>query len=392
LKIHTVKAGDTIFKIAREHGISPMKIIEDNALEYPDRLSVGQQLLILMPTRTYTVRGGDTLKKIADRFNVTKEELITRNPSLLGTEKIYPSQVLSLRYDTPPYALLGANGYYYKGTGESRLRAVLPYLTYITVGLCKRYRKDIHTAFDDTELIKMLREEKKCILMRVLDAGEAKLDEEIANSIVTLAKERGYNGVTLAAYRAQKEEREEYRTFVSLIKEKLNNEGMILFLEIDANDTSVCDVAADGYVLMYERCCLQNPCKIDGAEGRVMKEYHDAGLNHRCFIELSPYAYADREPMTKREAEKLAYNAALEIKNNKDYGISTFEYNRYKKGKREVVRVVYESLENIKAKLELVGELGFMGVTFDIMNVPTEYLMMLECMFKKPSFTPYCDM
>ena len=46
MTIHTVKPGDTVFKIARMHGTSPMKIVEDNGLTNPDRLTVGEELLI----------------------------------------------------------------------------------------------------------------------------------------------------------------------------------------------------------------------------------------------------------------------------------------------------------------------------------------------------------
>ena len=47
-----------------------MTFVENNGLVNPDRISVGQKLLILTPTRTYTVRGGDTLEKISRRFGV----------------------------------------------------------------------------------------------------------------------------------------------------------------------------------------------------------------------------------------------------------------------------------------------------------------------------------
>ena len=62
--IHTVSQGETIFKIARKYSVQPTKIIEDNGLE-GDRLTTGQELLILTPTRTVTVRGGDTLASLA---------------------------------------------------------------------------------------------------------------------------------------------------------------------------------------------------------------------------------------------------------------------------------------------------------------------------------------
>ena len=44
--IHTVKTGDTVFNIARKYGVAPHKIIENNELLNPDRLTVGEKLLI----------------------------------------------------------------------------------------------------------------------------------------------------------------------------------------------------------------------------------------------------------------------------------------------------------------------------------------------------------
>ena len=49
-------------------------------------------------------------------------------------------------------------------------------------------------------------------------------------------------------------------------------------------------------------------------------------------------------------------------------------------------RVAFESLENIKAKLDLIYELGLMGISFDIMRVPTEYLMTFHSLFALPTY------
>ena len=68
--------------------------------------------------------------------------------------------------------------------------------------------------------------------------------------------------------------------------------------------------------------------------------------------------------------------------------ISSFDYNRYKRGMRESVRVAYPTPENIKAKLDIIHELGFMGIAFDIMNIPIEYLLMFDELFKIPDHHP----
>jgi spore germination protein YaaH len=81
---------------------------------------------------------------------------------------------------------------------------------------------------------------------------------------------------------------------------------------------------------------------------------------------------------------RLAHSSGKEIICDRERGICHFEYNKYKNGKKESVCAVFESLESVKAKLALVGELGFMGISFDVMNVPVEYLMMFETMFSRP--------
>ena len=61
--------------------------------------------------------------------------------------------------------------------------------------------------------------------------------------------------------------------------------------------------------------------------------------------------------------------------------VSYFDYNRYSFGKREPHRVTFESFENIKAKLDLTYELGFMGISVDIGRCPTHTLMMFHALF-----------
>ena len=168
MQIHTVKKGDTIFKIARKYATSPMKIIENNELENPDRLSVGQKLLILTPTRTYTVRGSDELSKIAERFGVKYDTLLSLNPYLYGKDKIYPGQILSIKHDTPKYGLACANGYCFNGATAERLSLTLPYLTYLTLGSGKRSGNDVEIMFDDTKFLNTAKENGKRTLLRIL--------------------------------------------------------------------------------------------------------------------------------------------------------------------------------------------------------------------------------
>ena len=388
MQIHTVKAGDSIFKIARQHATSPMKIIENNELENPDRLVVGQKLLILNPTRTYSVRGSDTLDKIADRFDVKYDTLLANNPYLSGTDKIYPGQLLAIKYDTPAYGSAYANGYYYKDTSPERLSLALPYLTYITLSSAKREGDKIRMLFSDEDVIKTAREHKKIPLMRVYDEG-TDFSDEYLNTLIDIAKSRGYKGITHAAYRAAKEAPEALSEFAKKLKPRLSERDLLLFTELDGNsDTPVPDLY-DGYVIMYEKCAAPDIPTFDGGERRVMTSFAERGEARRAYIDIPSFAYMDDEELSKKDADRLAYSSGQEILYDTGRMINRFSFNRYVGGEKRSVRVAYESAENVKAKLELLSELGFMGISFDIMHLPVEYLMLFHTMFCHTS--PYIE-
>ena len=65
-----------------------------------------------------------------------------------------------------------------------------------------------------------------------------------------------------------------------------------------------------------------------------------------------------------------------EISEDRERKLQIASYGKHKR--REII---LESLENTKAKLELVSELGFMGISFDIGRICIPDLMMAASMF-----------
>ena len=92
-----MQSGDTLLAIARKFGVTTTQIIEANSISNPNRISVGQRLVI--PTGevaeavtapepepepepvvvTYTVRSGDSLWGIARKFGVSSSALAELN-------------------------------------------------------------------------------------------------------------------------------------------------------------------------------------------------------------------------------------------------------------------------------------------------------------------------
>ncbi len=107
--VYTVKSGDTLYKIANQYGVSVNDIIEFNQLP-SSSLSINQQLLIPTGTTTppsqdnnvtYTVRAGDSLWKIANQYGITVDELIQANNLTNTTLKIGDVLIIPGRIEEP---------------------------------------------------------------------------------------------------------------------------------------------------------------------------------------------------------------------------------------------------------------------------------------------------
>lgn len=105
--IYVVQAGDTLAAIARRFGTTIAELVRLNSLADPDRIAIGQKLVVpgagsAAPAQgtttegerqTYVVQAGDSLLSIARRFGVTTKDLQAAN-NLSNPDLIYPGQVL----------------------------------------------------------------------------------------------------------------------------------------------------------------------------------------------------------------------------------------------------------------------------------------------------------
>lgn len=381
--IHTVNNGETLYHIARKYGTSAVKIAENNGLTNPDELSVGQKLLILTPTRIYTVRGGDTLDKISGRFGISKRILYQNNPCLMGCDKVRPQTQLALKYDTPTHGAIPVNGYYFKGCGEEKIKFALPYLNYLTISAYKSEYGRLAQLFDDIGAINLARENKKIPIMRIYDnrtLGDILCNlEDFCDKISDIASRRGYKGITLAAYNSSREEG--YDELLFKIKKRLIEEGLFLFTEIDANIPYKPEDISDGSILLYEKCHLKDIPSFEEGERRAYTEYAEVGDAGKTFIDFSPFAHAKESPITKNEATRLAYKARRQISYDPERHICKFEYKEFSSPSKENLSICFDSPENTKAKLDLLSKLGFMGISFDIMRIPTYEIMMMNACY-----------
>lgn len=85
--IYTVKAGDTLFSLAKQFGTTVKAITDVNPGIDPRHLAIGQKICIPkrrcpQGTSVYVVKKGDTLSAIARQFNTTVQEIVKVNPGI----------------------------------------------------------------------------------------------------------------------------------------------------------------------------------------------------------------------------------------------------------------------------------------------------------------------
>ncbi|QGG47686.1 LysM peptidoglycan-binding domain-containing protein [Heliorestis convoluta] len=90
--LYNVKAGDSLWRIATNHGTTVQQIRELNGLT-GDMILVGQSLKLPQPA--YRVQSGDTLFRIAQHQGVTLVELIRAN-NLTNPNMLYVGQLINV--------------------------------------------------------------------------------------------------------------------------------------------------------------------------------------------------------------------------------------------------------------------------------------------------------
>jgi murein DD-endopeptidase MepM/ murein hydrolase activator NlpD len=146
---HLVVAGDTLYGIAKEYGLSAETIMFANGLEQnPDLLRLGQKLVILPVNGImHTVAAKDTLDKIAKTYKVKPEAIVSyelnhldlKNPQIaVGQKLIVPGG----KKEIPQVATV------YRGTAPRGAKTGTGKLIWPTSGSLTQAFKPLHKALD----------------------------------------------------------------------------------------------------------------------------------------------------------------------------------------------------------------------------------------------------
>ena len=198
---------------------------------------------------------------------------------------------------------------------------------------------------------------------------------DFISSIIILAKSEGFSGVTVSSLNSR-EVKERAAELVLTARKSLMESDLLFFAEGDSEcDCSYMDYA-DAGIITYDKLHKKDIPSFENGERATLDSFAESCESSRTFVELPCFALATGKYIDRGEAIRITDKRRAEILNDDERKIAVA---RYGKGKHK--EILYESLGNTKAKLELLGELGYMGVSFDVGRVCMPELMMLSNMY-----------
>lgn len=418
--IHIVKPHDTVYAIAKQYGISPEWIIKNNRLTDPDRLVVGQTLIIGIPDVVHTVQQGETLFSIARQYQLTVNRLLQNNLFLKGNTSLHPGETLVIRYQSEGERCILVNGYIYPSACGEVLDETLPHLSYITP-FSYGFKADgsLVTLPDDwiaetarnngvspVMLLTTLNTEGKFdnTLSRLL-LNDTDMQDYLISRIIENMQLKGQRILSVDFEFLFPENRVAYAEFIKRIKQAFEPYGYEVWVALapktqkgqkgllyEAHDYSMLSEVADRVLLMtYEWGYRYDPGTAVAPIDRV-RQIVDYALTEippkKILLGIPNYGYDYTLPYTPNESEvktisntdatqlALQKNAAIEYD---DFSQAPF-FRYYENGKAH--EVWFEDARSIQAKLRLADEKGLAGIhIWNLMDYfPQLFLLLI----------PYC--
>ncbi|MBR7033019.1 MAG: LysM peptidoglycan-binding domain-containing protein [Clostridia bacterium] len=413
--IHTVKQGQSVVMIAREYGVPVSRIITDNFLSDPGKLTVGEDLIIRFPSVSYTVKGGDTLFGIADAYGVTVNSLYRNNPFLNGSPAIVPGQVITVVGEDPLYnRQVSLNGYVYPFIDRTVLRRTLPYLTYLSI-FTYGIRADgslISPAGSDEELIRIageygtipllmltsLTDEGKFsneLVSRILNDTE--LGDRVIENIIEILESHSYGGIDVDFEYIGAEGKDAYVEFLKRLSEALDGR-FLLFVSLapksradqmgilyEGHDyRAIGEIADKTLVMTYEWGYTFGPPNavspipevkrvLDYAVSEIPRDKILSGIPNYGYDWPLPYVKGETkaQTLTNTEAVEQAYEKQAEIRYDEVKSAPNYNYYDRPTSFDDAVEhiVWFENARSCDALLRLINEYDIAGSgVWNIMN------------------------
>ena len=403
MRIHVVRPGESVFSIARQYGVTPQKVISDNELENPNRLVIGQTLVILEGTRRHTVSPGESLYYIALQYGLSMNQILAANPQITNAGIIYAGQVINIPPRTIHFGSIEVNGYTFPGINMEVLGKTLPYLTYLSIFSYQVNADGDLNTIPDEPLIQAARAAGTAPLLVVTnieadggfssDIAHAVLTNDTAqnnlvNNIIRTLREKNYYGLDIDFEYIYPYDRESYNNFLRRIVRTLRPLGYSVTTALapkisagqqgllyEAHDYPVHGALVDHVILMtYEWGYTYGPpmavAPINEVR-RVLNYAVTAIPRQKIFMGIPNYGYnwvlpyrpgTAASTISNTGAVDLAWTEGAAIQYNQTSQAPFFNYYDNNTGAQHVVW--FEDARSILEKLFLANEFRVGGLSY----------------------------
>ncbi|QFT87089.1 Spore germination protein YaaH [Bacillus sp. THAF10] len=410
MQIHVVREGQNLSGIAQAYSTTPAEIIEANDLPNPDRLVVGQALVIPIVGRFYFVQQGDSIFSIARRFNTTPQRLIEIN-------QLNPNAPLrvGLRLYIPPDSKREAEiNAYVEPRGESvsqelqsSSRNAAPYLTYLAPFSFQVLRDGSLKEPPLTNLPQIAAAENVTLMMVLTNLEEDGFSDELGriilndmnvqnkflNNIVTTAKKYNFRDIHFDFEYLRPADKEAYNRFLRKARDRFKQEGWLISTALapktkadqkgkwyEAHDYKAHGEIVDFVVIMtYEWGYSGGPPMAVSPIGPVREvlEYAITEMpSEKIMMGQNLYGYDWTLPFKPggEFAKAISPQAAIELAADNNVAIlydtkaQAPHFNYQKEGKEH--EVWFEDARSIQAKFDLIKELNLRGISYWKLGLP----------------------
>ncbi|TYS58894.1 LysM peptidoglycan-binding domain-containing protein [Sutcliffiella horikoshii] len=410
MQIHVVSQGQTLTGIAQAYATSPQDIIEANDLPNPDRLVVGQALVIPIVGRFYFVQQGDTIFSIARRYNTTPEQLIEinqlnpANPLRVGLRLYIPPQP---KREAEINAYVEPRGNTVSEELQQSSRNAAPYLTYLAPFSFQVLRDGSLKEPPLTNLPAIAAEDNVILMMVLTNLEEDGFSDELGriiltdmqvqnkflDNVVATAKKYNFKDIHFDFEYLRPIDKEAYNTFLRKARDRFKQEGWLISTALapktkadqkgkwyEAHDYKAHGEIVDFVVIMtYEWGYSGGPPMAVSPIGPVREvlEYAITEMpSEKIMMGQNLYGYDWTLPFIQggEFAKAISPQAAIELAANNNVAILYDEkaqaphFNYNKDGKEH--EVWFEDARSIQAKFDLIKELNLRGISYWKLGLP----------------------
>ncbi len=403
--IYVVKKGDSLYGIAQRYNVSIDDLSYINMLESPEKLVVGQSLIIPIKSYIHTVQVGESIYGIAKMYQVSVNEILKINPNITNPGLIYPGEKINIPTNNENKKRIDVNGYVYTNIVDTTLDNSLQNLTYISPfsyevksdGTIRNLNNEvIRTKAITTNTLPIL------VITNIKEGGgfdsetakvvltNEDIQEELLDNIEDVLESKGFVGLNIDFEYIYPENKNDYNAFLQKVADKFKPQNYLLFTSVapkegsnqtgtlyEAHDYTFHGKVADRVIIMtYEWGYTYGPPMAVAPLNQVKRvlEYAITTIpNEKILMGMPNYGYDWKLPYQKGTAAKAISNLTalnIAIKNNSEIkfdSVASAPYFKYVSDGTEHI-VWFDDARSFEARFELIEEYGLAGTSIWTIN------------------------